>query len=157
MEVRGRQRHHSDAYLSERDGVRDRSAACCVYTCRRLIDLSDARRYTLTQWAPTYFIEKHGVSPAQLGEFFIGNDEFCIGNDEFCIQNGEFCVEYDRSVPRAAADGGIFRYIRDCGCGQFTQQNKTNDSAVETILSVKQCDFGAATRRIWCSGRVFHC
>ena len=30
---------------------------------------ANATEYTLTQWAPTYFIEMHGVNPAQLGQF----------------------------------------------------------------------------------------
>ena len=30
---------------------------------------ANATEYTLTQWAPTFFIEQHGVSPAQLGQF----------------------------------------------------------------------------------------
>ncbi len=30
---------------------------------------ANATEYTLTQWAPTFFIEMHGVNPAQLGQF----------------------------------------------------------------------------------------
>jgi ACS family sodium-dependent inorganic phosphate cotransporter len=30
---------------------------------------ANATEYTLTQWAPTFFIEMHGVDPAQLGRF----------------------------------------------------------------------------------------
>ena len=75
-------------------------AACFVYTCRRLIDLSNDCRYPTAKGVfdnfMTFYMRKKAVVKCEES-----NEEFCIKshkNEKFCMKNEEFCIPNDEFV-----------------------------------------------------------
>ena len=85
----------------------DRSLS--VYSCRRLIDLSNGCRYSksltgkldgeiggnLKKAVTKWLVWKMMNLGIQNEQFCIKTEKLCIQNDDFCIKNDDFCIKND--------------------------------------------------------------